>query len=67
MRKIHKLTKPHSDSPLEGIYAGELSVRTSKPEQNESGKQIIEATVTDAFSFFFSSLKIRTCSFNLYY
>lgn len=52
MRKFHKFTKPHSDSPLEGIFVRELSLRTPKPEVNESSKQIIGVTVTDPFSFF---------------
>lgn len=32
VRKIHKLTNPHCDSPSEGIFARELSLRTPKPE-----------------------------------
>lgn len=52
VRKSHKLTNPHCDSPSEGIFARELSLRNPKPEQNESRKQIIGAIVTDAFSLF---------------
>ena len=51
VRKIHKLTNPCCDSPSEGIFARELCLRTLKPEQNESKKQIIGAMVTDVFFF----------------
>lgn len=47
-----------------GFFARELSLRTPKPEQNESRKQIIGTKVTDAFSFF-SLLRIGPCYYNL--